>query len=86
MSLVEATPAAFVITAIKQAEDGHGLIARGYNISDESQDVRLGLAHPVRRARRTMLDERGEQELILAGNGVRFTAGPKEIVTVRFEL
>jgi alpha-mannosidase len=85
MSFVEVTPPTFVLTAIKQAEDGNGLILRGFNITDEPQEVRLGLALKVRRAFRTRLDERGREELGVEGKGVHFEAGPKEIVTIRFE-
>lgn len=84
-SFVEAEPAGFVITAIKLSECGEGLIVRGFNVTGEPQEVTLHLDRVWRRATWVGLDERFQEELLLEGNSVRFGAGPKQIVTLRFE-
>lgn len=85
LSFVEADAADFVITAIKQAEDGGGLIVRGYNIGDETREVTVRLDRPFRRARRVNLNEEPQEELAADGQKVRFAVRPRQIVTVCFE-
>jgi alpha-mannosidase len=86
LSFVGADPPDFVITAVKAAEDGGGLIVRGYNITQAAQEVTLRLDRPLRRARRVNLNEDPQEELVTDGDGVRFVARGKEIVTVRLEV
>jgi alpha-mannosidase len=85
LSFLRAEPSSFVLTAVKRAEAGDGLIVRGYNITDSPQEVQLHLDRAWRRATRVGLDEGVRGELVLEGNSVCFAAGPKEIVTVQFE-
>ena len=83
-SFVEATPREFVISAIKPAEDGEGLIVRGYNISDQPIEVKLHFLRKFTRAVRVNLNEteiapvnlRDAREITLA-------VGGKEIVTCK---
>ena len=84
LSSVQADPPCFVITAVKLPEEGEGLIVRGFNITDEPQEVTLRLDRAWRRATRVGLDESFREELALEGNSMRFCAGPKQIVTLRF--
>jgi mannosylglycerate hydrolase len=84
LSLASAKPHGFVLTAIKLPENGHGLVVRGFNITDAPLEVELRLGRIWRRARRARLDEICGEELPIVGNLVRFDAGPKEIVTLRF--
>jgi alpha-mannosidase len=78
-------PPEFVVSAIKTAEDNHGLIIRGYNISGESIEVSLRPLKTFARISRVMLDETGESELRLNLDGtVYFQARGHEIVTLRF--
>jgi len=86
LSFLQADPADFVITAVKQAEGGGGLIVRGYNVADEAREVALRLDRPFRRATRVNLNEVPQEELAADGDAVRFTARPRQIVTVRFEM
>lgn len=85
LSFVQATPSDFVITTVKLAKDGDGLIVRGYNITDTAQEVVLKLDHPFRRARRVNLNEDPQEELVTGGDAVRFLARAKQIITLRFE-
>jgi alpha-mannosidase len=86
LSSVQVDPPKFVIAALKQAEDGGGLIVRGYNIAGEAREVALRLDRPFRRATRVNLNEVPQEELAADGDAVHFTARAKEIVTVRFEV
>ena len=85
-SFVQADPTDFVITAVKQAEDGNGLIVRGYNIASKAREVTLRLDRPFRRAMLVNLNEAPQEELATNGNAVRFTTRARQIVTVRFEM
>jgi alpha-mannosidase len=96
-SFVQASPREFVITAIKSAEEGEGLIVRGFNISNEPIQVAVRVLRefttPIHfnlglftRAARVNLNEEFIAPLELReGRAVRFEARGKEIVTVRFE-
>jgi len=86
LSFVQADPAEFVLTAVKQAEDGSGLIVRGYNIAGQARQVTLKLHRPFRRARRVNLNEDPQEELAAGGNAVRFAVRAKQIVTILFEM
>jgi alpha-mannosidase len=81
-SFVDVTPREFVISAIKPAEDGQGLIVRGYNIGDQSLDVMLHFSRKFRRAARVNLNEEEITPLDLRdGCEVRLSVKGKEIVT-----
>jgi alpha-mannosidase len=87
-SLVQADPRSFVLTTIKQSEDGNapGLIVRGVNLSDEPATVRLRPWQAFERATRTNLNEAPLESLCLDDDGaVTFPARPWEIVTIRWE-
>jgi alpha-mannosidase len=86
LSPIEASPPGFCLSAIKQAEDGQGLIVRGYNVTQRPLEVVLRLARTWRRATRVNLNEEPQEELALEGNSVRFVAQPKQIVTVQLEV
>jgi len=40
-SFLETEPAAFIISTIKQSEDGRGMLVRGYNLSNQPINVRM---------------------------------------------
>ncbi|MFN2226092.1 MAG: alpha-mannosidase [Anaerolineae bacterium] len=84
-SFLHGEPSDFVLTAVKRAHDGPGLIVRGFNIDDEPRDVTLRIGFPFRRVTRVNLNEQGDGEVARVGDEVRFAARPKEIVTLRFE-
>ena len=84
-SFVETDPSEFVITAIKQAEDGEGLTVRGYNMGGKAADVTMRLASSFRRATRVNMNEVEQEELAVEGKTVRFSARAWQVVTVKFE-
>jgi len=85
LSFVESDPLEFVITAIKQAEDGDGLIVRGCNYAGEALDITLRLDTAFRRAILVNMNEEEQEELVVEGKAVRFSARAWQVVTVKFE-
>jgi mannosylglycerate hydrolase len=84
-TMVAVEPAEFVITAIKQAEDGEGWILRGYSVADEVLRVHLQPWRHFSRAVRVRLDEEWLEALQVERDGrVQFAVQPREIATVRF--
>ena len=73
----------FVLTALKQAEDGGGLILRGYETKGEAHPVILRLPRTVKQVRRASLLEEPAEELPVSRGQVKFACRPHEIVTLR---
>jgi len=84
-SFISHTPAQFVISAVKEAENGKGWLVRGYNISPESIQLNL---KPMRRfghAKHVNLAEEEISPLAMDGNGtVEIPVTGYEIVSVLF--
>jgi alpha-mannosidase len=62
-SFLEATPAAFVISAVKPAEHGRGWIVRGYNITADTITVTLRPWRPFKKAKLVNLAEEKQAAL-----------------------
>jgi alpha-mannosidase len=73
----------FLLTAIKRAEDGSGLVVRGYETRGQAHRVALRLPRAVRRAQRTNLLEEAGEALPVSRGRVSFACRPHEIVTLR---
>ncbi|MEP7175361.1 MAG: glycoside hydrolase family 38 C-terminal domain-containing protein [Gemmatimonadales bacterium] len=73
-----------VLSAVKPAEEGDGLVLRCYNARAEAVEGRWHLGRPVARAVLLRADERGGHELSPSpdGRSVPFSAGPRAIVTI----
>ncbi len=71
------------LTAFKRAEDGRGVIARWYNMTSETQELRAGAEPGNSRYFRSNILERDGQELVPEGNGYCLLVKPHEIVTLR---
>ncbi len=85
-SFVEVSPTSVVVSAIKLAEEGDGLIVRLWNVAPAPVEARLRLNLPFRRAFLTDLNERPGEELSPdADNAVRLHLRPRQVQTVRFE-
>jgi alpha-mannosidase len=78
----------FLLTAIKCAEDGRGLIVRGYETRGQSHRVTMRLPREVRRVQRANLLEEAGEALPVSRGRVSFPCRPHEIVTIllRFKL
>ncbi len=87
MSFAEASPHEWVISAIKPAENGSGLIVRGYNITEQPVDATLQVWREFTRAVRVTLDEEEIAPIALRdGRAVELPVRGKEIVTIKFEV
>ena len=72
----------FIMTALKVAENGQGLIVRGFETRGEAHAVTLRVAPWVRKVvRATLLEEPGDP-LSLKDGAVEFACAPHEIVTL----
>ena len=84
-SLLLVEPGSFVVSAVKETEDGRGWLARGYNITSEDIQVTI---KPWKHFKKAELANLGEEKLAVlktASDGsVTFPAGGHEIVTVVF--
>lgn len=86
LSFVGVEPSSLIISAIKQAEHGDGLIVRFYNISAEEVGGRFKVYQPFARATLVNLNEEETQELKGNERGkIELSVRGKQIVTVKFE-
>jgi alpha-mannosidase len=85
-SMLEVDQPSFVITAVKRAEDRQGWIVRGCSYAGSETRVSLKPWHKFSKAALANLAEQitGEAEVDARGC-VSFTAGPSQLVTLRFE-
>jgi alpha-mannosidase len=84
-SFVTVTPDEFVVSAVKQAEDGKGWIVRGYNVSGAEIDIRLRPWRVFKNAARANLAEEKTDNLKPGRDStVTFPVRGHEIVTLKF--
>ncbi len=83
-SFAEASGAHVVLTALKRAEDGRGLIARFYEYAGEGGEVTLRVPEGAKSAEVVDLMEKGAgQSLVVSAGRVRVPVTPYMIQTVR---
>lgn len=86
MGLLTVSPGEFVVTAIKPAEEGPGLILRGYNIGLEPINALVKLWREFSQCTRVDLNEDYAAPLPRKDKReAEFRVRPKEIVTLRFD-
>ena len=83
-SLVEIEPPEVILSALKLAEDGDGVVARVYNIAAGPLEARLGLRLPFERVERMDLNEENANPVESEDGAVRFQLKPNEIATLKF--
>ena len=84
-AFVSHTPVEFVISALKEAEDGRGWVVRGYNITAEPIEVTIKPWWAFAHAERVNLAEAALAELVPTEDGsVNLAVGAYEVATVRF--
>ena len=71
-----------LLSTIKVAEDGEGMILRFYNLSDTAETAWLTFDRAPAYAALTNLEERHHHPLTVIGNGVELPMGPWQIRTV----
>jgi len=85
-SFIEVEPAAFIISAVKQAEDGNGWLVRGYNITGEDIQVTLKPWKPFKNVEQVNLAEAIIARLQADNSGrVTLPIRGHEIVSVLFQ-
>jgi alpha-mannosidase len=82
-SLVRTSDPGFVVETVKAADDGRGVILRGYEALGGRRRVRLVPGVPCRTAVRTDLLERDGDTVEVDGDGLALTVRPFELVTLR---
>ena len=83
VSFLACSASNFVIETLKRAEDGHGLILRGYECQRQRGPVTLTTGFPLHQAWRTNILEETQQPLSVESNRVTLLVKPYEIVTLR---
>ncbi len=83
-SLVESKPAQLVVSAVKAAEDGRGLVVRVYNAGDRAVHGRVRLAEPHGQVQLVNLNEERLAEAPVEDGWVRVNARRNEIVSLLF--
>lgn len=71
------------ITAVKESEDGTGIIVRGANLSDDTASLELKAGWHVRKAGYVNLIEENITELTVDQNRIVFNVEPKEIFSIK---
>jgi alpha-mannosidase len=85
LSFVTVEPSTLEVSAIKEPEEGAGLIVRCWNVGREPVEGTLRLWQPFRRALQVNLVEEGVAELCRGANGVTLPVRGRQIVTARIE-
>ena len=83
-SLVEIEPPEVVLSALKLAEGGDGVVARVYNIANEDVEARVRLRQPFERAERVDMNEENPKTLESDAGLVRLQSRGNEIATLKF--
>ena len=81
---IELAGAGLVLSAVKPAEDGNGIVLRCWNAADETVQGAWKVAPIPSAAWLTRADEEGADPLAIEkGGAIPFTAGPRTLVTIR---
>lgn len=85
-SLVEVEPTEVIVSSVKLAEDGDGVVMRVYNVSDEKVDARVRLSGANGQVQHVDLNEENAQPLAPSEGSIYLALRRNEITTLRFEL
>jgi mannosylglycerate hydrolase len=86
LSFLGMGPEDLVLTGMKVAEDGEGIVIRALNPTDREVTGSITSWKPIVKAQMLQLSEKVTSDLTPSGSEVTFTAAPKKIVTVRIVL
>jgi mannosylglycerate hydrolase len=84
--VAEETEGALKLSALKQSDDGEGIIIRFYNAHEELAKAHLKIGGQIEKAWRTNLNEEIEAELPVQDGTIRLAAKGREIVTIKARL
>jgi alpha-mannosidase len=82
-SMITVSDPGFVVETVKAADDGRGVILRGYEALGGRRRIRLLPGVPCTAAVRSDLLERDGEAIDIDGDGVALTVRPFELVTLR---
>jgi alpha-mannosidase len=83
--MVEVTPPEFVVSAVKTAEDGRGLVVRGYNISSQALTVTVRPWKKFSKASQVNLLETDQASLMPGEQGeVYFQVSAFQVASIKF--
>ncbi|MEX2116217.1 MAG: glycoside hydrolase family 38 C-terminal domain-containing protein [Bacteroidota bacterium] len=86
-SFLSVDPSEVQVTAVKEAEDGNGIIVRICNPVGQSRRTTLRFHQPVVKAHRCLLNEKKSGPLKVRGkNAIAISLKPYEILTLRIRL
>lgn len=71
-----------MISALKQSEDGQGIVLRVWNTSSDTLDANITTSLPVTKAARVRLDEISLEDLLVQDSTVRFEILPHKIESI----
>lgn len=71
-----------MLSALKQAEEGKGLVLRLWNITAEGLNVTLSTSLPFKTVKSLRVDETAVADLVLQDGQVWFEMGPHKIITL----
>jgi alpha-mannosidase len=84
-SFLQVTPDDFILSTVKTAEDGHGWVVRGYNLSSQEVTVTITPWKAFPRVERLNLAEETQSTLQPASDGsISLPVGGYQVVTLRF--
>jgi alpha-mannosidase len=83
-ALVEIEPPEVILSALKLAEDGAGVVARVYNIANEPVETQVRLLVPFEWVERVDLNEENPEPIESEDGAVRFQLKRNEIATLTF--
>ncbi len=87
LSFIEVAPSALVVSTVKEAEDGEGLIVRLWNTQAEACQATIRFWHRPAAVKRCNLGERVLETLAVAEDGtVAVSVRGREIVTLRVQV
>jgi mannosylglycerate hydrolase len=85
IAMLALEPRELLITAVKPAERGDGIVVRVLNPTDAEHTAHMRLGTPIATARAVRLDEEPAQhEVELDGNALRFNVPPRALRSVMF--
>jgi len=84
-SLLDLSSRAFVVSALKRAEDGSGVVVRLYNILSRPARGRIHLTEPHTRASMVNMNEEPLGEASVRDGWVELRARPNQILSMKFE-
>ncbi|TCJ16941.1 hypothetical protein E0L93_09615 [Rubrobacter taiwanensis] len=82
-SFLEIHPETVILSALKRAEEGEGLILRVFNASDKTVCTKLKFGLPLVSAQRVNLNEEGGESVEVRDNAVHLAIGGARIETLR---